>query len=174
MGLIVDVPKPVYGNTDNNGNTSRRYFADNELVSKITGIDMNLIYRIKVILDILSSGYKINLNMFSVYTKKISKLYVQHYSWHLMTRTMYKIFKHKFVITEKILLPIGKLSEEAAEPYIKHFRLYCKHFGREFSRASCNMDVLNRQILSSDLIITGMRSSSYKKKTNQFLKETKI
>ena len=37
MGLLVDVPKLGCGNT-NDGNTSRRFFADPELAGAITGI----------------------------------------------------------------------------------------------------------------------------------------
>lgn len=38
LGLIVDVPKAGFGNS-NDGNTSRRFFADHELSATITGIE---------------------------------------------------------------------------------------------------------------------------------------
>jgi hypothetical protein len=41
MGLIVDVPKPGFGNR-NDGNTSRRFFADPDLAAEITGVGINL------------------------------------------------------------------------------------------------------------------------------------
>ena len=50
MGLIVDVPKAGFGNT-NDGNTSRRFFMNPDLSAKITGLDENLIHRFKVILE---------------------------------------------------------------------------------------------------------------------------
>lgn len=43
MGLIVDQPKQVRGNS-NDGNTSRRFFSDPETSAEITGIDIRLIY----------------------------------------------------------------------------------------------------------------------------------
>ncbi|KAL0879456.1 hypothetical protein ABMA27_003207 [Loxostege sticticalis] len=58
MGLIVDKPKPGYGNT-NDGNTARRFFSKAELSSEITGLDVTLIRRFHVILRTLSSGYDI-------------------------------------------------------------------------------------------------------------------
>ena len=42
IGLIVDVPKPGFGNS-NDGSTSRRFFADPELAAEILCIDYNLI-----------------------------------------------------------------------------------------------------------------------------------
>jgi hypothetical protein len=63
MGLLVDIPKPGCGNT-NYGNTSRRYFAHPELAGAITSFEVNLIHRLKVILEVLSSGYKINTEIF--------------------------------------------------------------------------------------------------------------
>lgn len=42
MGLLVDIPKAGYGNT-NDGNTSKRFFADPDTSSRIIGIDINII-----------------------------------------------------------------------------------------------------------------------------------
>lgn len=58
MDLHVDLPKAGTGNT-NDGNTSRRAFANHELTAEITEVDVNLIYRLKVILETLSSGHRI-------------------------------------------------------------------------------------------------------------------
>lgn len=42
MGLIVDVPKAGFGNS-NDGNTARRFFSNPELSAEITKIDVELI-----------------------------------------------------------------------------------------------------------------------------------
>lgn len=170
IGLIVDVPKPGFGNT-NDGNSSRRFFMDPELAAEITGIDPNLIYRLKVILETISSGHKICVQKFSEYTMETAKLYVQLYPWHPMTPTMHKILIHGPIVIENALLPVGQLSEEAAEARNKHFRLYRQNYARKFSRVSCNLDVLNRLLLSSDPVLTGMRRQP-RKRTKPFLKET--
>jgi len=168
--LIVDVPKPGFGNT-NDGNTSRRFFVDPDLAAEITSIDSNLIYRFKVILETISSGHKIHVGKFSKYAMETAELYVQLYPWHPMTPTMHKILIHGPIIIENALLPIGQLSEEAAEARNKHFRLYRQNYARKFSRISCNLDVLNRLLLSSDPFLTGKRPLP-RKKTKPFLKET--
>lgn len=156
MGLIVDVPKAHFGNT-NDGNTSRRFFSDFELAAEITGVNSNLIYRLKIILEVISSGHEVNLAKFSIYARDTAKLYVDLYSWHPMTPTMHKILMHGPLVIQKGLLPIGQLSEEATEARNKHIRLYRRDFARKFSREACNMDILNRLLLNSDPLMTGMR-----------------
>lgn len=50
----------IFGNT-NNGNNNRRLFEKNpHLAADITGINYNLIYRLKVILETISSGHRID------------------------------------------------------------------------------------------------------------------
>lgn len=170
MGLLVDIPKQGFGNT-NNGNTSRRFFMDPELAANITGIDIDLIYRIKVILEVISSGFKIDLDKFSTYTRDTAKLYVQLYPWHPMSPTMHKILIHGKTVIQNALLPIGQLSEEAAEARNKHFRLYRLNYTRKFSREACNMDIINRLLLTSDPLITSLRPNP-KKTGKQLLRET--
>uniref|UniRef100_A0A2H1VR95 SFRICE_028308 n=1 Tax=Spodoptera frugiperda TaxID=7108 RepID=A0A2H1VR95_SPOFR len=55
LGLLVDIPKANFGNS-NDGNTSRRFFENFAISAEFTGIDMNSIYRLKVILDTLCCG----------------------------------------------------------------------------------------------------------------------
>ncbi|CAH2015110.1 unnamed protein product [Acanthoscelides obtectus] len=63
------------------------------------------------------------------------------------------------------------MSEEAEEARNKHIRLYRQNYARKFSRESCNLDIINRLLLSSDPLITGMRPTP-RKITKPFLKET--
>lgn len=88
-----------------------------------------------------------------------------------MTPKMHKILIHGSEVIEKALLPIGQLSEEAAEARNKYFRLYRQNVAGKFSRQSCNMDVLNRLLLSSDPFLAGMRPA-IRKKSKPFSKET--
>ena len=85
VGLIVDVPTAEFWNT-NDGNSNRRFFADHELSSIITSVDVNLVYRLKIIFEALSSGYKINVPKFEQYATETAELYVQVYSWYPMFR----------------------------------------------------------------------------------------
>lgn len=79
---------------------------------------------------------------------------------------------HGAVVIEKALLPIGLLSEEAAECRNKHLRQYRQNFARKFSREECNLDVINRLLLTSDPLISSMRPTP-KKQTCPFSPEAK-
>lgn len=57
MRLLVDIPKAGYGNTNDGSNTSRRFFNNEEDAASITSVDLSLIKKFKVILEVLSSGY---------------------------------------------------------------------------------------------------------------------
>lgn len=86
LGLLVDIPKANFGNT-NGGNTNRRFFDEYEKSAEITGIDQNLIYRLKVILDTMCCGIKINIQKFEIYCKETADLYVSLYEFHPMSPT---------------------------------------------------------------------------------------
>ena len=58
LDLLVAMPEANFGNRKD-GNTSRRFFENYELCASITGLDKNLIYRLKVILDTFCCGYNI-------------------------------------------------------------------------------------------------------------------
>lgn len=163
MGLLVDVPKAGFGNT-NDGNTSRRFFADPECSSRITGINVDLIKRFKVILEVISSGNNIDVEKFEAYANETAKIYVDLYGWHPMSPTIHKILIHGGEVIAHALLPIGQLSEEAAEARNKHFRQYRLHFSRKFSRRDCNIDIINRLLLSSDPFISCSRKTQNKKR----------
>lgn len=54
-GLIVDKPKPGFGNS-NDGNTTSRFFQNPNVSSKITGVDVSLIKQIHIIMVVVASG----------------------------------------------------------------------------------------------------------------------
>lgn len=168
-GLLVDMPKANFGNT-NDGNTSRRFFENPKLASEITGISYDLIYRLKVILEAISSGHEIDTGKYEKYAEETARIYVDLYPWHPMTPTMHKILLHGAIIIKNALLPIGQLSEEAAEARNKHFRSYRQDFARKFTRESCNRDIFNRLLLSSDPLMSCRRKIK-KRKLNSFLPE---
>lgn len=163
LGLNIDVPKQGFGNT-NDGNTSRRFFNDYEISSEITGIDKELMYRFKIILEAISSTFEIDSNKFSCYAMETAQLYVQLYSWYPMSPRIHKILIHGAIVIRTSILPIGQLSEEASEARNKHFRNYRKGFSRKFSRKACNCDVFNQLLLSSDPLITSNRKLRKKAK----------
>ncbi|GBP27410.1 hypothetical protein EVAR_17110_1 [Eumeta japonica] len=169
MSLLVDVPKAGFGNT-NTGNVSRRFFCDPETASRITGVDLDLIKRLRTLLEVISSGHRIDTDKLSTFCKETSEIYVRLYGWYPMTPTLHKLLVHGPTIIKHAIIPIGQLSEEAAEARNKHFRQYRTDFARKFSKISCNVDVLNRLLLSSDPLLSCTRSRFMKNK-KPFTKE---
>lgn len=153
---MVDIPKAGFGNT-NDGNTSRRFFECSAEASAITGINEEVIKRFATILEVISSGHDINIEKFSSYCDSTAELYVSLYSWHPMTPTVHKVLMHGPLIVKNALIPIGTLSEEAAEVRNKHFRDYRENYSRKFSREDCNRDILYRLLLTSDPYLSSIR-----------------
>lgn len=117
LGLLVNDPKAGVGNT-NDGNTSR-FLADAE-IADLTGLELNLITRLKVVLQVISSGHEIHIEILATNTTKTAELYIALYPWHPMSPIVHKILLHGPNVIRHALPPIGDLSEEAAEAH-KHF-----------------------------------------------------
>lgn len=115
LGLIVDRVKPGGAGTSNNGNAARRFFHNPELSASITGIEESLIRRCCVILETISSPYEINAEAFDMYAVETARKLVMKYPWYKLPASVHKILVHGSKIIEAALLPIGQLSEEAAE-----------------------------------------------------------
>lgn len=163
MGLLVDVPRPGGSGTSNDDNTARQFFANSHLSSIITGVNEEVIKRFGVILQVISTGYKINLQLFDNYAVETAKLFVLHYPWFYLPTSVHKILLHGSFIIENALLPIGLLSEEAQEARNKDIKKYREHHTRKISRVKTMEDLFNNLLVSSDPYISSLRKT-YKKK----------
>jgi hypothetical protein len=83
LSLIVDVPKIGYGNT-NDGNTSRRAFSNADVFSEITGVNVEVITRLRTVLIALNSGFKLNTEIFTKFCHETSEFLVTHYGWYVI------------------------------------------------------------------------------------------
>ena len=106
MGLLVDRPKPGFSNT-NDGNTARKFFQNPQMSAEITGIDIEVITRFKIILQALSSGYDVNVAKFEEYTITTARLFVSKYPWFYIPPTVHKILIHGPAVIASAILPIG-------------------------------------------------------------------
>lgn len=156
LSLIVDRPKPGFGNS-NDGNSARTFFQNFEKSAEITQLDLQLIKRFYIILQTISSGFKINNVKFHTFCQDTASRYVNLYPWMPMTPTVHKILIHGPAIINHALLPIGQLSEEAQESRNKDFKAYRERFSRKTSRTENLIDIMNRLLISSDPIISQMR-----------------
>ncbi|KAH1008162.1 hypothetical protein HUJ05_008743 [Dendroctonus ponderosae] len=93
-----------------------------------------------------------------------AKLYVELYPWHPMTPTLHKVLLHGHLIIKHALLPIGHLTEEAAEARNTHFRNCSLNYALKFSRLQCNTDIIIRLLLTSDPLLSSIRKPVLKKR----------
>lgn len=164
MGLLIDKPKPGgFGNT-NDGNTARRAFTNHELFSEITGIDVNLIYSLKIILISICCLYPLNVEKFQAYCHNTARIILTLYPWLPMTATVHKVLIHGKEIIERTILPIGCFGEEAAESRNKHYKYDRLNHARKTSRKTNLLDVFNRALDMSDPLVS---SISVKKRVEQ-------
>ncbi|GAB0089562.1 hypothetical protein DMENIID0001_041280 [Sergentomyia squamirostris] len=119
-------------------------------VAEITGLNEILISRFQIIIEAISCNHPVDTKKFDVYARETARLYIQLYSWLPMSPTTHKILMHGGMVIENFMLPIGQLSEEAAEARNKHYKEYKSRFARTCSRKSTIHDVFYRLLLTSD------------------------
>jgi hypothetical protein len=110
MGLLVDKPKPGSGTT-NDGN-SRRFFKPHHQSASKTGINEDLILNFCVILETVTTGYKINLEAFELDTTETRRVCMNSCLWFCMPDIVHKLLVHSPDIIESCILSIRLLSEE--------------------------------------------------------------
>lgn len=91
------------------------------------------------------------------------RLIVEKYAWYKMPWSVHRILMHGAQTIIHNVLPIGQLTEEAAEARNKDFRRYREHHSRKFNRTTTNRDILNFLLVSSDPLISSMRPVIKKK-----------
>lgn len=154
---MLDFVKPGAGTT-NDGNTARRFFANPKRSAEITGVDETLIDRFRVILTCMSSGKDIDVQKFGDYTRATAEHYMVHYSWYKMPPSVHKVLIHGSEIIDSLVLPIGLYSEEASEARNKDFKNIREHHTRKMNRTVTNEDLLHGLLVSSDPLISSLRT----------------
>lgn len=135
MGLLVDVVRPNAGTT-NDGNTARTALSDKyrHVFAEILGLESWLLDDFHNILVTITCELPINPIKFGIYCRTLAEKYVTSYSWHPMTVTVHKILVHGQEIIESNALPVGMLSEQAAESRNKFWRRDREHHFRKMDR----------------------------------------
>lgn len=161
LGLHIDKPRQGTGNS-NDGNTARKFFSNYQCAANITGVDEELIKRLYIILQTMSSGIAINATKFGQYAMDTAQIFVNKYNWYYMPSSLHKILIHgESVIRHFAILPIGQLSEDAQEARNKDYRRYRLHHSRKCSRSATNEDVLHSLLYTSDPFISSLRTPTF-------------
>ena len=171
LGLIIDKPRQVSGNT-NDGNTGRRFFYNASCSAEITGVDENLIKRFYIILQALSLGVMINAESFGSYAVETARIYVTNYGWYCTPSSVHKILLHgENIIKHYSVLNIGQLSEDAQESRNKDYKKFRLYHARKCSRLETNEDVFHTLLYTSDPYITSIRKP-YNKNVQELDEDT--
>lgn len=124
VGILVDSVKRGSGST-NNGNSTRRFFANLDVVHDITNFDRELLERFATILDTLSCGYEVDVGKFREYCLETHNRFQALYGrWYKIPSSVHLILIHGADIMASLELPIGAYSEEALEARNKNIRAF--------------------------------------------------
>lgn len=162
LNLLVDRPKQGAGNS-NDGNTARRFFENWKISAVILGLNPQLLERFYVILQVLSSGFNVNIPLFDDNCTATARLFVAEYPWYYMPTTVHKVLIHGAKIIQYAILPIGQYSEEAQEARNKDVRNYRLYHARKCSRTSTMEDMFHMLLISSDPFISSFQKLKPKK-----------
>lgn len=115
-----------------------------------------------VVLTTLGCGRDIDAEKFDKFAMDTYRLIVDKYDWYKMPWSVHRVLMHGAATIKHNILPIGQLTEEASEARNKDFRRYREHHSRKINRVATNQDVLHALLVSSDPLISSMRSVTKK------------
>jgi len=167
----VDIVKQGSGKT-NDGNTARCFFSEISKTAKITGLNEELIKRFAVILQAISCGKTIDVKEFGKYALETARLFVRKYNWYYMPASVHKLLIHGEEIISNFTIPIGQLSKKASEARNKEFRKYREIHSRKINRIATNEDILHHLLITSDPVISSLRSKLDAKNKQEMFPET--
>ncbi|CAI6358177.1 unnamed protein product [Macrosiphum euphorbiae] len=105
----------------------------------------------------MASGHEVNIPKFELYTKDTAKLFISLYPWYYIPSSVHKILIHGADVINAALLPIGQLSEEAAEANNKEYKKFREHHTQKNSRISTNEDLIHMLLVASDPYLSSIR-----------------
>jgi hypothetical protein len=122
--------------------------------AEILGVPEWLIRDLHTILSVISCGLPIDPEKFGVFCHNLFQKYVNEFPWNYLSASMHKLLTHAKAIIQASALPLGMLSEQAAESKNKDYRSDRETHARKTSRINNLKDVFNRSMYSSDPFIS--------------------
>ena len=163
LSLLVDIPKQGFGNT-NDGNTARRAFENAEVFAEITGVDLEVIVRLRTVLKAVCSSYDLDPKKFQDYCHETTAKILSMYSWYTIPPTVHKLLEHGAQVAEVLELPLGCYSEEAQEAQNKEIRKARLNHSANVSRVNVMKNQFCNLLSRSDPVIS---SRSFKKNKSE-------
>ena len=139
LGLRVDEPRVGGAGNSNDGNTARRAFGASSEFAACTGVDLQLIRDVHVMLQAITCCYQLDTAALGTFGMRTAERFVRLYPQHRMPVTLHKVLMHSAVVAESCILPLGMMSEEASEATNKQVRIYASDILTTFL-VSVNVD----------------------------------
>ena len=79
-------------------------------VAEITGLDLDILQKMRVVLRTLSCGYAINIDVFEKFCVQLARDLVEKYKWWYMPSALHCILIHAKGYINHLPVPIGMLS----------------------------------------------------------------
>lgn len=155
MGLRVDEPRAGGSGNSIDGNTARRAFRSPAEFAACTGVNEEVISRIGTILQAVSCCHRLKIDALSAYCQQTAEQYVALYR-RPMSTTLHKLLSHSAAVVDACHLPIGLMSEEAAEAANKRLRQYRLRHTRKDSRLHTMSDLFGYLLVASDPLVSSL------------------
>lgn len=146
------------------GNTARKAFADKVNFAAITGVDVELIHRLHVLLCAINTSLPVDPEKYRQYASETSQLYVELYSWYPMPPTLHKMLVHGADVMARFTLPLGCFSEECSEGRNKYLKEAREHHASKYSRERNLGDISNYLFATGDPLISYLSITAQTKK----------
>jgi len=156
LSLRVSMAKCGGFGGSNTGNVARVAFKNHALFAEITGIDEEVIFRLKIVLIALCCQLPLDINKFEEYCFKTAEVIVNKLPWCPMTPTVHKVLVHSRQIMENMVLPVAFFGEDEAESRNKFYKSDRLHHSRKSSRLNNISDVFHRAIDTSDPLVSSI------------------
>ena len=105
----------------------------------------DILQRCATILQAINSGFEIEGEKFEEYDLETARKLVGEYRWYYLPPSVQKILIQWAKVIRHALVPIGELSEEAADANNKDIKQIRLQYTRKISRTATNTD----QVLSN-------------------------
>ena len=136
------------------GSTTRRAFREATQFAACTGLDKNIITRIHVALQAVTCFFPLNNDAFASFCRQTAEEYVRKYSWYFMPVSLHKLLVHSATVAAQCQVPIGIVSEEAAEASNKDLRRFRLRHTRKDTRLHNMSDLYGYMLVNSDPLLS--------------------
>ena len=161
LGIRVFEPE-VGGGNSNTGNVGRRFFSNAKKSAEILDIDVEIIEKVKELLDIISSATKFHdPDQFQLKAVKVWKMYCTNLAeYRGICPTFHRLLAHGDLylqFAKDIGVPLGKLSESAIEARNIDNKTVRRYHSRTCGFVEQNTDSFHWLSWTSDPVVCSLR-----------------